>query len=275
MRARASNVIGCLRSRDTTANLFVWNEPSRPFFEFWRTRAAFIEALDPHENFYEANVLTWAALDAIGNLWGRCLHPDANKSARRMGDFLAMHGGDAFQRVSLPALWAWADRLDQGSVRRSILERLQQLGGRREPTLIEQRQIRMLTDDPLAADVLHDLHGITTQKLPKKGTVEDLVLACRFGEIAYTEMRCAILHEGRLGEGAHGFELGAESLDGPTYLSGSFGVSPSVGFSPRYMIRVLRACIDGFELEVKAAGVDPVPPPRGCIVLDLEDETEE
>jgi hypothetical protein len=250
------------------------DEPSRPFFEFWRTRAAFIEKLDPHDDFYEANVLTWAALDAVGNLWGRCLHPDSNKPARRTGDFLALHGGDAFRRVSLPALWARADRLDQGSTKRDILERLRQFGGRRKPTFVEQRQFRMLTDDPLADDVLRDLAGVATHVLPKGGTVSDLVLACRFGEIAYTEMRCALLHEGRLGEGAHGFELGAESHDGPTYLSGSFSVPPSIGFFPRYMVKVLRTCIDGFELEAKAAGANPVPSPRGSIVLDLDGEME-
>lgn len=251
------------------------NEPSRPFFEFWRTRAAFIEGLDHHENFHEASVLVWAALDALGNLWARCLHPDLRKpDRRRLGELLARHGGDPFRRVSLPALWARADGLDPELTGRVVRARLRNFGARKEPTVLEQRQARMPTDDPFIEEVLLTLNDIVTEMLPKGGTVRDLVLRCRFGEIAYTEMRCAILHEGRLGDGAHGFELGPESHDGPTYLSSVFGVPPAIGFSPQYMVKVLRECINGFEVQAKGAGVDPVPPLRGCTMLDPDEEAE-
>lgn len=194
-----------------------------------------------------------------------------------MGDFLAQHGGEPFERVSLPALWARADALDHGAVRADIGDRLRRFGGRREPTLIEQREARLLSADPLVKDVLEELASIASERLrvrTNEMTVTDIVLASRFGEIAYTEMRCNILHQGRLGEGAHGFDFGTESDGGPTYQPGVFSVPPCIGFSPRYMVKVLRACIDGFELEAKEAGIDPVPPPRGCIVLDLDDKLE-
>jgi len=40
-------------------------------FEYWGARASFIERLDPRENFYEANVLAWTALDTLANLLAR------------------------------------------------------------------------------------------------------------------------------------------------------------------------------------------------------------
>ena len=40
----------------------------KTFFEYWRKRLAFIQAL-PNESYHEANVLVWAALDALSNLW--------------------------------------------------------------------------------------------------------------------------------------------------------------------------------------------------------------
>jgi hypothetical protein len=259
---------------------------SRPFFDFWRTRATFIDALDPMANFYEANVLTWAALDALAGLWDRCLNPHLSKGRRRMGDFLAQHGGEEFGRVSLPALWAWSELLDP-TVAPQICDRLRQLRGRRIPDVREQRQLRMLGDDPLAKEVLADLADVAgkTVKVKKdkrhgrhgggKTTVKDLVFSARFGEIAYEEMRCAIVHEGRLGAGAHSFELGAQSDSQPTYLSGLFGVPPSIGFSPRYMVKVLRVSIDGFEAEANSEGRDPTPPPRSCIELNVDGDARE
>ncbi len=191
-----------------------------------------------------------------------------------MGDFLARHGGLPFQRISLPALWARADALDPAAVRAEVRNRLRRLGGRREPTFIEQRQLRRSSEDPPVLEVLRELADIAAEKIKVKKsetTVQDFVLASRFGEIAYTEMRCSILHEGRLGDGAHSFDLGH---DGPAYLSGVLTVPPSIGFHPSYMANVLRTCIDGFEREVQETGVDPVPPLRGCIVLGLDQEPE-
>jgi hypothetical protein len=143
---------------------------------------------------------------------------------------------------------------------------------RRNPTIIERRP-RSVSDDPLASQLLVELSDIKTNVVrpkarPEDRSVEALVLDARLGEIAYTEMRCAIVHEGRLGAGGHGFDLGSESADAPTYLSDVFGVPPSIGFSPRYMVKIIHACIRGFDAEASAAHVDPVPKPHGPIDLD-------
>lgn len=239
-------------------------------------RATFIDALSPQENFYEANVLVWASLDALGSLWARALHPHLEaqgRSRRRLGDFLARHGGDAFERVSLPALWARSDALDPAVATGVIRDRLRAYRGRRVPDVLEERQMRTVSEDPPTTAVLADLADIAAHHVKRNTTVADLVLSARFGELASTEMRCAIVHEGRLGERAHAFDFGGASQIAPTYLSGVLGVPPTIGFSPRYMVSVLRSCIDGFERDATSAGVDPVPPVRGCIVLDLEDES--
>jgi hypothetical protein len=239
---------------------------SRPFFNFWRTRASFIEKLDPNENFYEANVLTWAVLDALAGCWATRFHSDLKRGRdrRRMGDFLFRYGGNPFQRVSLPTLWALSDdpKLTCAS---DVLQRLRGFGGRRKPSVIEEREARMLANDPLETEVLRDLANIEGVIVKRGDTVRDLVLRARFGEIAYEKMRCPIIHEGRLGQNAHGFKFGAESDDGPTYLSNVFAVPPSIGFAPSYMAKVIGTCTDGFEKEAEAANIDPVPKLDGCM----------
>ena len=105
---------------------------SRPFFTFWRTRATFISGLHPVENVHEANVLTWAAFDALAGLWARSAHPEMHgvSDRRRIGEFLGRHGGEPFQRVSLPAVWARADGLG-ATVLAELRKRLRTVGGRR------------------------------------------------------------------------------------------------------------------------------------------------
>lgn len=248
---------------------------SRPFFDFWRTRVAFIERLHPGENFYEANVLVWAVLDALAGHWARVLERQHETDRRRLGDFLARHGGGAFGRVSLPTLWALGDNLDPLVAGDEVRNRICRLRGRRTPDVLEERQARAVADDPTVGEVLAELSDILDVVVVRRGrktsTVSDLVASARFGEIAYTQMRCAIVHEGRLGERAHSFDFGPESASTPTYLSGVLTVPPTMGFSPRFMANVIRSCIDGFESEVLGAGRDPVPPVRGCIELTLDD----
>lgn len=123
----------------------------------------------------------------------------------------------------------------------------------------------VLTDLADVADVI--VRGNGKRSL----TVRDLVQEARFGEIAYKELRCAVIHEGRPGAGAHGFDFGASSAHGPTYLSALFQVPPTLAFSPTFMAGVIRRCVDAFEVEVNATGRDPVPPAHCCIPLDLDE----
>lgn len=250
---------------------------TRRWFDWWRSRASFIESLDVETNFYEANALTWAALDALAGHWARCFQRDLLKGSnrRRFGEFLSRLGGtdNAFRRVSLPALWAFADTLDPAVATSAVRERLRQVGGRREPTIIERQQARMLRDDPLADDILQEFATIQACKVQGRMTVRDVVLRARFGEVAYEEMRCAFIHEGQSGPRTHSFDMGTESDEGPTYLPGLFSVPPSIGFTTRYMAKVLRTCLDGFQAEALSADVNPSPNPRGSIVLSLDDET--
>jgi hypothetical protein len=85
------------------------------------------------------------------------------------------------------------------------------------------------------------------------------------GDFVYSEYRCAWIHEGRSGSKTHSFDLGER----PHYLSSRFGGVPMLNFPPPFMVKVLSNCIDGFEREAEAAGVDPVPPdPRPLTKLE-------
>lgn len=64
----------------------------------------------------------------------------------------------------------------------------------------------------------------------------------------------------------HTASTSPESAKGPTYVGGR------LGFCPRFMVTVIRCCIDGFEVVALSAGRDPAPPARGCIELHLDDE---
>ncbi|WP_216913952.1 hypothetical protein, partial [Synechococcus sp. CCAP 1479/13] len=78
------------------------------FFAYWRRRQAFIESLDLKENCHEANVLLWAAIDALSNHWAKNLgNSNVAKTTKRLvfDAFLAKYGGSHFQLVSLPDVW--------------------------------------------------------------------------------------------------------------------------------------------------------------------------
>lgn len=243
-----------------------------PFFDFWRSRVAFIEQLDPRENFYESNVLTWAVVDSLANHWARAFKRRPPTHRRRLGDFLERHGGVAFGRMSLPQFWMYADETDPSVVGPEVRDRIRSFRGRRSPDAIEERQARIADHEPTTAQVLTELADVVDVPVAKGRTIRDLVLASRFGEIAYETMRCAIVHEGRLADGAHAFDFGRESALGPTYLGGLFVVPPTIGFAPPFMTRVALACIDGFEREASTVGVDPTPPVRDIMDLDLDAE---
>lgn len=123
----------------------------RTFFGYWRRRLAFIRALDLAEHSHEANILVWAALDALANLWARSLGKGTASPARlreTFDMFLARYGGDPFQRISLPDVWHRAERETKSALSAHVLAFLGAAGGRRKATFLEQRQARRVEEDP-------------------------------------------------------------------------------------------------------------------------------
>lgn len=227
--------------------------PSQHFFDFWRARVDFVERLDPTNDFYEQNVLVWAMLDALAKSWASASRRPKVPERRCFGDFLEQFGGESFGRVCVPTLWTLGDQLGEDADP-GARERVRQYGGRRKPRgILEERQARLLTDDPPVVDVRTELADVLSRVVRHRTQlrVEDLVLQARFGEIAYVQMRCPIIHEGRLGEGAHAFDFGRESHAGPTYLSSVFATPPCIGFAPSFMANTIRRCIDGYEAEMQ------------------------
>lgn len=88
--------------------------------------------------------------------------------------------------------------------------------------------------------------------------LEKCLSLSRYGAITHKEMRSAYIHEGRSGDGSHGFQL-SESLTKPTYISGIYTTSPAIGFGVKFMLQVLEECINAFEAEALTLQQDPVP----------------
>lgn len=231
------------------------------FFDYWRQRHAFIRDLDFSRHNHEANVLIWASLDALSNLWaeniGKEQCKNKGKSQRLIFDaFLSHYGGDVFQIVSLPDVWSRVDRCKQLELPKDVCQFLSTIGERQTPTFLSQRQLRHSSDDwsldAIITAVLENCSG--TDRNP----LESWLILSRYGAIAYKEMRSAYIHKGRSGTGTHGFEL-SESAIRPTYLSGIHTTPPIIGFNVEFMLTVLEGCIQAFESDALALQKDPVP----------------
>jgi hypothetical protein len=238
----------------------------KAFFSYWRQRYEFIRDLDFKKNNHEANVLLWASLDALSNLWAENIGKKqcSNKGKRLIFDaFLARYGGEVFQIVSLPDIWnrvdrgdIWADRQKKKKLPEDVCKFLSRIGNRQTPTFIEEHQVRRSSDDwsldTIITTTLRDYPGTNRTEL------EEWLILSRYGAIAYKEMRSAYIHEGRSGKGTHGFEL-YESAIRPTYLSGFYTTPPTIGFKVEFMLGVLECCIGAFEADALALQQDPVP----------------
>jgi len=257
---------------------------ARTFFAYWRERMEFIRTPPISERHHEANILLFAAFDALANLWARVLRPGVVQSdRRRFGDFLAKHGGepDVFERICVPDLW---HRADEGTLpfRRDLIEIVRSCGGRRKPSIADGvRSIER--DDPTADTFLSgELQAVAAETVRKgKGTTtgHEVLLTSRIGEFVYSEYRCAWIHEGRSGMKTHSFNFDPSGQgERPSYLSSKFGTPPRLGFSPPFMVKVLSNCIDGFEVEAEIAGLDPVPPdsrPRTVLRMHPDDTADD
>jgi hypothetical protein len=242
----------------------------RTFFDYWRKRHAFINDLDISKHNHEANVLLWASLDALSNLWAKnigeeqCNNKGIKKENKRLvfDAFLAHYGGELFQIVSLPDLWSRIDGGDvvvnQNPVRKlpeDACTFLGKIGERQTPTPLNNNKSRQISDDwkmdRIIADTLE--HFPTTN--PKE--LEKWLMFSRYGAIAYKKMRSSYIHEGRSGSGSHSYNLHGSPTN-PTYR-GMYTTPPVIGFSVEFMLHVLNECINAFEFEARALKKYPVP----------------
>jgi len=243
------------------------------FFDYWRERVEFVASLPLPARHHEANVLAFAALDSLANLWARAVARTGGPAARRFGEFLITHGGrgDVFERVSLPYM-RWRATEKSSGFPTATLHLLRTCGAATAPPgpyTEEARRLRSLSDDPtIAALLTGPLASVAMAVDAKSGrSLADWLLDARLGEIAYVEYRCSWLHEGRAGEATHSFDFGDTE---PTYLSNDYTIPPRIRFPLPFVVTLLRNCIDGFQREVGASGVDPAPPPH-MPAMDIDD----
>jgi hypothetical protein len=232
------------------------------FFNYWRQRHLFIQRLDFSKHSHEANVLTWASLDALSNLWAENIGKEKCKSIRKrkrliFDAFLSLYGGEVFQLISLPDVW---NRIDKGETDRGIsqdvFQLLSNIGGRQSPTFLNERQLRQSSDDWNLNKIISTV--LERYPLADYSQLEKWLIFSRYGSIAYKEMRSAYIHEGRPGKNSHGFSLGGSEIQ-PTYLSGLYSTPPAIGFKVEFMLDVLEDCIHAFEVDALSLQQDPVP----------------
>ena len=236
------------------------------FFDYWKKRYEFIDSLNFNEYSHEANVLIWASLDALSNVWAENIgKEECNKLGQRMifEAFLARYGGELWQLVSLPDVWK---RIDDGNVSinkeklpNDVCRSLQTIGGRcfsPDLTDLEQRRNRSISDDWKMDKIINEI--LNNHPTTDRARLEEWLALSRYGAIAYKEMRSAYIHMGQPGKGTHGFELyGFE--DKPTYLSWVYNTPPIMGFNIKFMLGVLECCIKEFEDDALKLQKDPVP----------------
>jgi hypothetical protein len=231
------------------------------FFAYWRRRLEFIRALDPHHQVHEANILVWAALDALANLWangmGKTLVAHPSKQREAFDAFLVHYGGEPFGRVSLPDIWHRVDTAKQPQLAAGLWSFLKTAGGRRRPTVLERQRMREVSEDPEFASLVRE--ALASRPGADQAALENWLSLSRYGSIAYKRMRSAYIHEGRPGKHTHSFHF-HDSAKAPTYLSGVFGTPAILGFKPEFMVTVLERCITAFEAEALATKTDPVIP---------------
>lgn len=232
------------------------------FFDYWRQRHLFIRDLDFRKHNHEANVLIWASLDALSNLWAENIGKEEcrdikNRKRLIFDSFLFRYGSDIFQLVSLPDIW---NRIDCGNIDQKIsqdvFQLLSKIGERQSPTFLNERQLRQSSDDWSLAQIVSTV--LERYPTADHGQLEKWLVLSRYGSIAYKEMRSAYIHEGRSGKGAHSFSLSRSAIS-PTYLSGIYTAPPTIGFKVEFMLNVLQDCINAFEADALALQQDPVP----------------
>jgi hypothetical protein len=243
------------------------------FFDYWRQRHLFIHDLDLINNKHEANVLLWASLDALSSFWSQNIGREKckNKGCRLVFDaFLAHYGGELFQIISLPDLWS---RIDRGDVvfDKKTNQKLPEdmcvfFGKIGERQIIQEWEpanwhIRQISDDQRMDKIITEaVKSCTLIKEEDKKKLEKWLALSRYGAIAYKEMRSSYIHEGRPGNGSHSFNDNSEkSSRQPTYATCIYITPPAIGFSVKFMLHILKECINAFEAESLTLQQDPAP----------------
>ena len=234
------------------------------FFDYWKERYQFISDLDLNKYNHEANVLLWASLDALSNLWAENLGKEQCSSTNKriiFDAFLAHYGGDLFQLISLPDVWR---RIDKQDFKVGKIELpndipptlLKDIGGRHTPSILEERPTRSISDDwsmdKIVVEILRNCPQTNRTQL------EEWLIFSRYGSIAYKQMRSTYIHEGRSGKDTHNFKLHGYQIN-PTYRSSIYTTPPIIGFGVEFMLGVLKRCIYEFELDALTLKKDPVP----------------
>jgi len=232
------------------------------YYDWWRQRLDFVEGF-PSSRCHEANLLLWASADALAGAWFKAQSAGAPtplrkvSDRRRMGDYLARYGNDAFRKVSAPWLWhGIADVREQlGPADFASVLSLGRVCG---PAATMPNCLRGIEADPLTTEALQRLGPVADREVRRQGkktTVREIVLSARFGEIANQQMRNALVHEGQPGPRSHGYNMGSEGLTAPTYMSGANECPPMIGFSFAFVLSTLRTCLDGMEEELPEAEI--------------------
>ncbi|AMA08817.1 DUF29 family protein [Picosynechococcus sp. PCC 73109] len=267
------------------------------FFDYWRKRAQFIQQLieqNPRENRHEVEVLIWAALDALSNLWAESELGKRELGNKSLGGrvyfdaFLANYGGDTFQLISLPDVWyrveIGATAIQEKKCNRPEiklpLEVCEFLKYFARPELdyaklkdLEfpwQRFNRQTTDDINLGDLLVQLLNNFPDLKENELRIKYWLRNSRYGYIAYKEMRSAYIHYGKSGNRSHGYEMSGYEQR-PTYCSNIYSSSLSLGFSPQFMLSTFNQCIKGFEEKSREKNIDPYPEYESAIEYYFKD----
>jgi hypothetical protein len=237
------------------------------FFDWWRKRHAFVSNLNLAEHSYEGNVLLWTYFDALSNIWAESIgKKECSNSHKRkiFNAFLARYGGDVFQLVSLPDVWSRIKRGEASKLPENVSIFLSNIGVRKISSTIYMYEDNFGMDDYTTRSILNDLSlddiiNQTISNCPNTTSSElnQWLILSQYGAIAYKEMRCSYIHEGRPGKNTHGYKLDGWA-EKPTYLSSVYATPPKMGFSVEFMLGVLKHCIEKFEAEALALQVDPV-----------------
>jgi hypothetical protein len=220
------------------------------FFAYFRGRADQASRDDLREP--EAMVLLTASLDALAKHWNdTCAQPRVKGHARRMHEFLVMHGGHScFERVCAPLL---RDRMKAN--RHPLLTGLEKRFPFDRYKALEMTEVATWEDDP------------TVETLENDGLDPDMVRPSSYGGVIYKRLRCAWVHAlGLQDENGLRTPKSDEVSDEPYYSNTTtFSSKPerdlmsrAVLVLPRpFLLATLRRAIDGFEEQAVAANVRP------------------
>lgn len=220
---------------------------TRYFFDYFRRRLETIRGMedpsDPQRGMTpDQSVLLATSVDALAKFWAELYSPALNapgRARRRMYEFLIVHGRrDIFEQVSGPDLRRRA--LKKGQM--GWIHVFRKLYADDDFDTLVRRWAR---DLPLAA-LVRDA-GVAGS-----GMTEEWIRQSTYGEMLYTQFRCAWVHELAAGEIESRPFLwpGCEGIDEPHYansIRGPFHVNRYLVFPKQLLLTTLSVGIERFE----------------------------